>query len=310
MKDSYTTLAMVELMYRARLRGYSCKIENHFGYCAVIQSEASEVSIIGADVGLNRSAASRISQDKYFTEKLLQSSDVRCISSKLIEATDPAPLQPELPCIIKPNNGCGGVGVSRIDELEQLEIAIELARQSSSEVLLQEVVESNEFRLVMLEGKCLFAYERTPWTIRGDGKHRIRDYITLYNQQAGQRNSIDEDDQRLQIRLKRNQITLDTVLDEGEMYQLMSNANLSAGGRWSRVVNIAPEYIQVSTAACKAIGLRYAGVDIFCDSLEKFDSQYKIIEINSNPGFEYLRGNKALLKPTFDKIADKLFEDL
>ncbi len=308
-KQSFSTFSIDEIVKRAKQRGLLVIVEESTGYCASIQSYESNKVIIGADVGLNSSASCRISQDKFFTQNLLLKHNINCIPSQLIRSDSVDFEDLQLPCIVKPNNAYAGLGLSLVECTTSMKRAISLAREYSSLILLQTYVTSPEFRLVLLDGDCLFAYQRRPWKILGDGIRTIKGFINEYNANVDIRHKIDFADKRLQTGLEQKGKSLDSVLFYGEILQMFVNANLSCGGNWTVIENVHPKYSEIAAHASNAIGLRYSGVDIFCNSLTDYDPQYRIIEVNANPGFEFIRNNSSLLDKVFNKIVDALFQD-
>ncbi len=304
----YITFAMSEILFRAQQQGYAIEIDQSTGFCAKILVKGRLKIIIGADVGLNSSAACRLSQDKFITELFLRRGQLNSIESILVNSVkDIQQLDIFSPCIVKPNRGFAGQGISLISKLDYLAEAITSAQKYAPQVLLQRYVSKPEYRIVMLDGECLFAYERKPWIIIGDGKKMLSNFIAERNQALTARQQIQDTDSRLQLRLKQMGFHLRSVVERGHKLQLFVNTNLKSGADWGVVQHIHPRYIELCADAASLIGLRFLGVDIFCKQLKQFDENYQLIELNANPGFEYLRHNSDKRCRVFDKITNAIF---
>lgn len=311
MSENYPYLSVVleALLKRAQERNLNFSVEKSTGYCGLVTIHNRVIGIHGADPGLNSSSSARISNDKYFTEQFLKENGLNSLNSLLIkgggECVDPLP---DMPCIIKPNTGFGGQGFSLVKKENEIAAAIDHATQFDDLILIQPYYTKREFRLVVLDGEVLYAYERTPWKIRGDGQSSIAEFLKRKTPRHAKSPKFDLQDPLLLQHLRQKNLSLVDIPGPGESIQLFDSANLSKGGGWETVRDLHPGYIALAAKAARVIGLRYAGIDLFCDTSEKFDEQYRIIEVNANPGYEYLRANPSLMEAVFDKFAIALFD--
>ncbi|MCB1754585.1 MAG: hypothetical protein KDJ38_03630 [Gammaproteobacteria bacterium] len=305
----YLTRAMQALLQRARSRGLETAIEPSTGFSATIAMPDRTAIITGADCGLNGSAAARLSADKYFTEFFLRRQGIACVASRLLDQSDEvSALNPVYPCIVKPNKGLAGQGFSRVDTAQQITRAVAFARQYCPQVLVQPLIHKREFRLVLLDGELLYAYERKPWVVVGDGRTSIAGFIRQRNEVCRPGNAIDEDDPGLLWQLHNTGKDLHYVPADNEAVQLFANANLKKGASSHTIEVFDTAYLEIVASAVHAIGLRYAGVDLFCNQPERFDLDYAILEINANPGFDHLQKNPQQFKTVLDRIAAALFD--
>lgn len=312
MKDNkypYMTDVIRELVERAQCIGLNVVIEPSTGMVITLKGPSATHVIMGADLGLNFSAAGRLCNDKYFAANILQKAGLNVIESLLLHHNDLFDLDKlEFPCIVKPNKGSGGDGVSSSSCIREVKSAIALAYEFDSYVLVQKRYFEREFRLVVLDGALLYGYEKRPWQICGDGQASIMDFICSYNNQVSEHFKISPTDRGLKAKLVNTHKTLSTVLPFGETYDLFANANLKKGASSFPVEFFAPEYVDIVVTACAATGLRYGGVDLFVAQPEFFDDQYRIIEVNANPGFGHLRQHKALMSRVLDSLSEAIFD--
>lgn len=307
-KYPYMTDVMTELMQRAKCLGYEVTVESSTGMVMTIKKHSLFRVIMGADLGLNFSAANRLCNDKYFAANILHQAGLNVVESQILNVSNFSVLDDvTFPCIVKPNKGSGGDGFSSVNSIDEVISAVEFAKNFDSQVLIQHRHIMREFRIVVLDGKLLYGYEKTAWQLHGDGRTSIAHFISRYNDQVSERNEVSLNDTALNMRLMNTGKTLSTVLASGEVYDLFTNANLKKGASTFHVEYFAPEYVEVVVKACSAIGIRYGGVDLFATQPEVFDDQYRLIEVNANPGFEFLRGNPEMMMSALDSLASAIF---
>lgn len=303
------TDVMRALMHRAKCLGFDVTVESSTGMVMTIRNNSAMRVIMGADLGLNFSSTARLCNDKYFTANILQQGGLNVIESQILLSSDfSIPDEMTFPCIVKPNQGAGGDGLSSVNSMSEVKPAIEFAKMFDSQVLIQKRHIMREFRLVVLDGTLLYGYEKRAWQVHGDGRTSIASFISRYNDQVGERYEISPDDIALNMRLKSTGKTLSTILPFGKNYDLFANANLKKGASSFPVERFADEYIEVAAKACLATGLRYGGVDLFAEQPEVFNNQYRLIEVNANPGFEFLRGDQELMLNVLDSLAKAIFD--
>ncbi len=92
-----------------------------------------------------------------------------------------------LKLIVKPADSSLSRGLTlNIETSEQLALAIARARRVSSEVLVQQQVEGEEVRFVVIDGKVVSALLRRTARVIGDGTSTIRELIKVENDQRRQ----------------------------------------------------------------------------------------------------------------------------
>src|SRR5690606_17790474 len=80
--------------------------------------------------------------------------------------------------VVKPNRGEQGRGIAvGLSEQKDIERAIADARKVSDTVLLEEFVEGEDLRLVVINFRVVAAAVRRPPVVVGDGEHTIRQLI-------------------------------------------------------------------------------------------------------------------------------------
>jgi D-alanine-D-alanine ligase-like ATP-grasp enzyme len=213
-----------------------------------------------------------------------------------------------LPAIVKPNSKSQGVGVYKVTNKSEFYRAMRRVFKVDHVGLVQRFEEGNDYRIVVLDGRVISAYQRLPLTVVGDG---IRSVGELHNAkqaefQASERDTIlKPDDFRLKMRLRQLRMSMETVLPAGQSLRLLDNANLCSGGTSIDVTDrIHPNFEALCARLTADMGLRYCGVDLMIDGLlSEEPGKYAVIEINAAPGID----NYAAGGPEQEKIVRGLY---
>lgn len=190
---------------------------------------------------------------------------------------------------VKPSDGSSGVGVSSgITTEEEFSYAWSVARQQSAWVIVEQNVDGQDIRVIVIGGKAEAAYVRTPAHVIGDGTHTIRQLVERKNRIRENNPSLRLDPLRRFDLLERKHISLDAIPAVGEKVQLTSVANISAGGETVEVLQLLDaESLNIAERAALCFpGLVQVGVDLIYTGAKSSTGQPPafVIEVNSNPG--------------------------
>jgi len=159
--------------------------------------------------------------------------------------------------------------------------------------IVEEHCVGNDYRVVVLNGKCISAYQRIPLSVIGNGKDSINELIAIEKDallRCGRPNSeIDINDDRIDTCLMWQGYNREYVLGEAEQIFLLDNANLSTGGKSVDCADAVHEsFIRIALAANDALNLTFSGVDIICQDIAlAADKQtWKVLEVNGSPGLD------------------------
>jgi cyanophycin synthetase len=198
------------------------------------------------------------------------------------------------PIVIKPLNGNHGRGITiDIQSWEQAEVAYDRARDISKGVIVEHYYQGRDHRILVVDHKVVAVAERVPAHVVGNGVETITELVEQENQDF--RRGEGHDNILTQIKLDdatdemlgRQDFTLDTILQPGQICYLRATANLSTGGiAIDRTDEIHPEIVWVAERVSRIIGLDVAGIDVITTDITKplCEADGVIIEVNAAPG--------------------------
>jgi cyanophycin synthetase len=193
--------------------------------------------------------------------------------------------------VIKPAQQLGGIGITILpstehDVIKAYKLAKEKNRSKSGiEVLGEEFVHGDNYRLLVVGEKVVGAVRRKAAEIAGNGKNTVKELIDISNMERKENilKPITVDNE-VKLRLREHNMTLDSIPKLGERIKLRYSCNLSAGGTTQECMTEVNDYYkELAVKTIKAIGMEYGGVDIITPDISKKD-KCAINEINYNPG--------------------------
>jgi cyanophycin synthetase len=200
------------------------------------------------------------------------------------------------PVVVKPVNLCMGWGVAFAkDEMELGKRLIELTKMvQSSWALVETAVRGREWRVTLLSDGTRAAYERSRFTVVGDGTSTIGDLIKV--EQRRRREIVDarqylRPPSFLSVGEQQDQILADkgltqaSVLPVGESVPLTERPHATLGGLSHDATESLPGTLLEELHAIRSsMGLDRAGLDLIGHSL---DRDVYIIEVNGRPSLTY-----------------------
>lgn len=197
-----------------------------------------------------------------------------------------------MPVVVKPNSGSQGTGVAFVQTKKEFYVAMRRVFRTDRVALVQRPVAGKDYRIVVLDDKIISAYERIALSVVGDGRATV-DRLLARKQKAfraaGRDTSIRTDDPRITIKLQRQGLFRDSVIETGRQVFLLDNANLSTGGDAVDVTKVIhPGFKKIAVRITKDMGLRLCGVDLMVNGdITQRPGDYRVIEINSAPGLDH-----------------------
>jgi D-alanine-D-alanine ligase-like ATP-grasp enzyme len=216
------------------------------------------------------------------------------------------------PCFIKPNRGTKGIGVYKCFNNLDVQLALrEYEKQCSDIVIVEQFVDLPDYRVNVLGDKVICCYLRKPLAVTGDGKSTIGELIQQKQDtfiKKAKPPLIDINDLRISQNLKREDYSFHAVLSSGQKLNLHDFSNLPSGGEavdYTEVIH--PYWKDLCVRVTKELGLLISGIDLFCAHIEKPNTRYSILEINSTPGLENYAALGKKQEETVRHLYMKLF---
>jgi GNAT-family acetyltransferase (TIGR03103 family) len=207
--------------------------------------------------------------------------------------------------VVKPARGEQGNGISvDIDNPEELENAIRLAREHCPDVIVEEYMDGEDLRIIVIDFRVVAAAVRRPPRITGTGRHRIVELVEKYNRRrkaaTGGESHVPMDAETDRC-LAMAGFDMNSVPAEGETIQIRKTANLHTGGTIHDVTaRLHPDLATAAETAARVIDIPVTGLDFIVPDIEGPD--YAIIEANERPG---LANHEP--QPTAERFVDLLF---
>ncbi len=221
------------------------------------------------------------------------------------------------PVIVKPNSRSQGRGVAKAWNAQELRQAIEEIEPYENVYLVQKVVPGRDYRIVVLDGEVISAYERKPLSVVGDGELSVRELLVEKQKlfiQSGRDTTVPMEDFRIHNTLAQQGLTLESVLEKGRAVELLPNANLSSGGDAVDVTDVLhPTWHILAAKIATDMNLRYIGLDIMTeDSLAEVPNNYTVLEINSAAGLDNYAAmggtQRARVEAMYKKVVEAMMK--
>ncbi|MCD8496745.1 MAG: GNAT family N-acetyltransferase [Alphaproteobacteria bacterium] len=206
-------------------------------------------------------AMSRCS-DKTTTTRLLKKAGLRVADQHLASkpSTNQIFLKKHGAIVVKPAIGEQGAGITvDVTTINELETAVNYARQVSDKVLLEQMVRGQDLRIIVINYEVVAAAIRKPPSVIGDGQHTI---LQLVKKQSRRREKATQGESKIPVdeELRRTVhnagYVLDDVLPNGQELQVRKAANLHVGGTIHDVTNdLHPELIKAAENAARALDI-------------------------------------------------------
>ena len=238
-----------------------------------------------------------LTNDKFEAKEILLKNKLRVpkgimISKKLTEEQleDLYENYEEKPIVIKPRTTNGGVGITVFPTPPtkgQFLKAVNYAFEFDRDVLIEQYIKGEEYRFLVVNGKCISVITRRSAQVIGNGKDTIAKLIEQKNNEEWHvlLNTKIKIDTPLKLFLSKSGRTLEDVPAKDEVVKLRKNSNCSTGGESISLTDRVPDYFKkIAERAAKAFESYVCGVDIIIDDLTKDD--YCILETNADPGYD------------------------
>jgi GNAT-family acetyltransferase (TIGR03103 family) len=209
--------------------------------------------------------------------------------------------------VVKPSRGEQGKGITvGVRDAGELSKAVALALQFCPEVLVEELVEGDDLRVVVIDHAVVAAAVRRPAEVVGDGRSTVRQLIEETSRRreraTGGESSIPLDETTADVVAAAGH-GMDDVLPTGQRLRVRRTANLHTGGTIEDVTQrLHPAIAEAAVRASRAIGIPVTGLDFLVPAVE--GPEHVFIEANERPG---LANHEP--QPVVARFVDLLFPE-
>jgi D-alanine-D-alanine ligase-like ATP-grasp enzyme len=211
------------------------------------------------------------------------------------------------PVFVKPNDKSQGLAVRKAYSPSELRRCAARALACSDVAIVQEACRGKDFRIVVLDGEVISAYERIPLMIIGDGLRNVRQLLTQRQRQfrsRGRDTTLRIDDE-VRDCLKRRRMNLSSIPLPHQRVSLRDVANLSGGGESRDITSILhPDFARLACSVARDLCLRFCGIDLIATDATAPLKTYAILEVNSAPGLDHYALRSAAVQR---QLVDSLY---
>ncbi|HWE93145.1 MAG TPA: hypothetical protein VG269_04160 [Tepidisphaeraceae bacterium] len=200
-------------------------------------------------------------------------------------------------CVVKPAGGTGGGrGVTTgIRKMSHLAFAAAHAAVYSDQLLIEEQIEGENYRLLFLDGELIDSFVRRHPTVVGDGRTSVDRLVEAANEarlqsQAGVSQVLLTVDLDMRRTLAKQGLSLGAVPEAGRVVKLKTVINENSGADNETATPLLCQSVIGDCAkAVRALGVRFAGIDLVTrdPGVPLAESGGVILEVNGTPNLYY-----------------------
>ena len=183
--------------------------------------------------------------------------------------------------VVKPAAQWGGRGVSvAVCTAAELKCAIQRARVCEEDLLLEEYVQGDDYRLIFVNYKYVAAIRRVPAAVTGDGKSSIRKLVERFNKlekkiDPSHKIPLDGETGRS---LASFSLTYGTVPKRGQVVQVRRNSNYHTGGLVEVVTkSVDKALVKTAEKVARLVAVPVIGIDFLYDQAKR---RFKVLELS------------------------------
>lgn len=288
----------------ARLAAHALGVEFHDldrgnGYVFAVVGNGRQFLSGGGGIcsyPINNASSHTIARDKAHTKSVLGYHGLPVIEGKHFfltsdyarlrnpgnELGDALPYAEHLgfPVFCKPLTGGRGNFAEVIRDAAELRDYMARVNSRYDAFLIERFTAGDEYRILVHDGEAIFRVTKAEARIRADGTRSVAQLLARLNEELEGTGVSCYTDASLHF----SGLRLDDIPPADMVIRLTGRRNLGAlGGIESMDLTVPAPLASLATAACNALGLRLAAVDLFDRSVGRDQSELVVIEVNSNP---------------------------
>lgn len=247
-------------------------------------------------------SSSRLTGDKALTHKLLQHWEYKVPEARIFSSKDKeealAWAKQKKSVVFKPVQGAHGLGITVLPHGGvEAERAWDLVLETlvhSSQVQIEEYIGGEDYRFLVVGGRCIYVMHRMPAMIHGDGQLSIQRLIDRENSRPARGKtryasfySPIEVDAQLLENLAREGFDLDSIPEEGQKVILRRVCNAGKGGTERDISIDIPQALKDDAVElARKLDMDILAVDVRSENITAAASlrDIHILELNATPG--------------------------
>jgi cyanophycin synthetase len=279
------------------------------GTCTPLGDAFSEITVAGNTTrvfenvsGIDDPITLRILHDKLLTAEILSAEGIATPRNAAFSLKKMKPAiafleSGDRDCVVKPARGTGGgrgitTGVRRRSHLA---LAAAAAACYCDELLIEEQLEGDNYRLLYLDGELLDAFVRRPPSVVGDGRSTLRQLVSDANEDrlkhgSGKSQVLIAIDLDMRRTLARQGLSLRSIPPAGQHVTLKTVINENTGADNSTATELlCDSIVKDGQKAVRALRARFVGIDVITrdPSVPLVESGGAIIEANGTPNLYF-----------------------
>lgn len=300
------------------------------GTCRHLGSEMSEIEIDDFKTRVVHNVSTiddpvtlAVLHDKPITHQLLIENDIPVPRHRRFSIGEMVPAVAFLAemgsdCVVKPAGGTGGGrGVTTgVQTRWQLARAAAAAAVYADELLIEEQIAGDNYRLLYLDGELVDAFVRRPPAVVGDGHSTVARLVQLHNedrlkQGTGLSQVLVTVDLDMRRTLAKQGLSLRSVPPLGTPVILKTAINENCGADNSTATSVlCRSIVQDCARAVRALRVRFAGIDLVTanPAVPLTESGGVVIEVNGTPNLYYHYNKKDGCYPIATVLLKRLME--
>ena len=196
------------------------------------------------------------------------------------------------PMVVKPCFGAGGEAITvGVTTPAQFRRACYRAALAADPILVEQQVAGRHWRITLFDGQLVFACERLPAFVVGDGRSSVEALVAQRNGTIAERGGFPcaypiRLDEESHATLRAQDLTAASVPAAGRRVVLKRVCNAAVGGLTADITDsLHPDYLDLARSAAAALGARLAGVDLIAaDATQPVGTAGAFInEVNTTP---------------------------
>lgn len=308
----------------AKARGLKVEIlDAEQNVIRISKEEQTEIVQQATITSLDSAATFQVLGNKWVAKQLMQEAELSTAEAKhylnVQEATLDWRKWENIPHVIKPTTTNYGIGIhihSEPPTQEAYEAAIKDAFSKDKTILIETFIPGDEYRFLVIDGKCIAVLKRVPANVKGDGKQTIQELVKEKNSDPRRGKGYKTPLERIELGeieqsiLKEQGLRLDSVPESNQQVFLRHNSNISTGGDSIDYTDqMHDTYKEVAIQASSAAQATICGVDLIVQdpNTAATNKNHGVIEVNYNPvlyfhDYPYEGKNRHTAKAVLDAL--------